>query len=198
LAARTKDEWRRRARANRSALRVDSPRVRFHLSRFIEDRAPTGWVVTFDPMPGEIDLTPLRRDSAARFALTRTPSQGRALSVHPCDADLEDHPFGYRQPVADSPVVPDDQIDIVLVPGLAFDHRGHRLGFGAGYYDRFLARLRPDTLRIGITDGLIVSELPAERHDIAMTHLAGETGVVPCPFAAPASPTGSRRAISDR
>ncbi len=51
-------------------------------------------------------------------------------------------------------------------------------GHGAGYYDRFLARLSPSVLRIGVTSGYLVSELPREVHDVPMTHLATEIGVI--------------------
>lgn len=180
----TKAEWRRRALDNRAALRVDSARVCWHLERFLRSALLDGWVVAFDAMPDEVDIRPLieSEEPVGRFALTRTPSQGRELTVHPADSALERHRYGYRHPVAGSVLVPDDEVAAVLVPALAFDHRGHRLGFGAGYYDRFLARLRPDVLRIGVSDGFIVPELPIERHDIAMTHLATEVGVVPTPW----------------
>ncbi|MEL6981503.1 MAG: 5-formyltetrahydrofolate cyclo-ligase, partial [Actinomycetota bacterium] len=58
---------------------------------------------------------------------------------------------------------------------------GVRLGRGAGYYDRFLARLGPSVLRIGVTVGLVDGRLPADDHDVAMTHLATPDGVVAVP-----------------
>lgn len=81
------------------------------------------------------------------------------------------------QPNADSPMVADDAIAVVLVPGLAFSMDGSRLGHGAGYYDRLLARLGGGVIRVGVTDGFIVSGLTTDDHDVPMTHLAGETGV---------------------
>ncbi len=182
----SKAEWRRRAIANRSGLGVDADRVRHHLGRFLTEQDPSGWVVFYDPMPGEIDLWPLEqversdRRPLARFALTRTPSEGHLLTVHPAQATLERHRYGFRQPVEQAEVIDVCDIDIVLVPGLAFDVAGNRIGFGAGFYDRLLARLRPDALRVGVSDGYLVSPLPVEPHDIPMTHLASEVGVVRC------------------
>lgn len=67
----------------------------------------------------------------------------------------------------------------VVVPGLAFDRRGHRLGRGAGVYDRFLATLPPETLRIGlIPSALLVDALPTDPHDVAMHAIVTERGVV--------------------
>lgn len=105
------------------------------------------------------------------------------LSVHPLKSDLERHPYGFDQPVAGSPLVPDSMVAVVLVPGLAFDAKGGRLGFGAGYYDRFLTRLiRANTPRtlcmVGVSTTGLVAEVPMESHDIYMTHLATTAGVV--------------------
>jgi 5-formyltetrahydrofolate cyclo-ligase len=57
-------------------------------------------------------------------------------------------PFGIREPLGE--VYPLADIDVVLVPGLAFDGRGYRLGYGRGFYDRFLPELRPDAFKCGI------------------------------------------------
>ena len=135
--------------------------------------------MAYSALPGEPDLRPLlTRSDLARFALTRTPATGRDLTVHPAESDLERHRFGFDQPVADAEAIADSEVAMVLLPGLAFDLRGTRLGHGAGYYDRFLARLDPSILRIGVTGGYLVSTLPREAHDVAMTHLATEIGVI--------------------
>ena len=75
--------------------------------------------------------------------------------------------FGFREP---KPSVPEyaarDCIDVVLVPGIAFDSANHRLGRGCGYYDRFLASLSRDTTRIGAAfDFQILPDIPYEEHD---------------------------------
>ena len=67
----------------------------------------------------------------------------------------------------------------VVVPGLAFDRRGHRLGRGAGVYDRFLATLPPNVLRIGLTPAaLVVPALPTEPHDVPMHFVVTEHEVI--------------------
>lgn len=178
-----KGTWRARARRERERIAIDH---RLHcetLNRFLTASVPVGRrVVVFDPLADEVDLTLLVAavpDAEARFAVTRTPETGRRLSLHPWGGPTEWHRYGYRQPIADAPVVPDGDVGAVLVPGLAFDRGGVRLGRGRGYYDRLLARLDTAVLRIGVTGGYVVDgPLPADDHDVAMTHLAIATEVM--------------------
>lgn len=180
----SKQERRRRAIDERSARRCDRDRLDQLICSGIvswfavQDLGPKWVIVRYAALPGEPDV---RAVEAAlpefRFALTRTPEIGYDLSVHPADSVLETHRFGYDQPVRDSPSIDDDEIAAVLVPGLAFDRHGTRLGFGAGYFDRFLARLGP-VVRMGVCDEISDETLPVEAHDIAMTHLATPAGVV--------------------
>lgn len=191
-----KEELRQRARANRRHLSIDHQRVCNGLAHFLgtlsRDRGrPLRTIVGYAAMPTEPDLTALlRRVDLGQMALTRTPDGAdRMLSVHPADSELETHRFGFTQPVAGSAPIADSDIDVVLVPGLAFDRHGGRLGFGAGYYDRFLARLEAATRFVAISDGFIVERVPTEPHDIAMTHLATEAGVVALPLGTPPGTT---------
>ncbi len=59
--------------------------------------------------------------------------------------------WGIPEPLPESPVCPIEAIDVVLVPLLAFDRHGHRVGYGQGFYDRFLSACRADTQRIGLS-----------------------------------------------
>lgn len=93
-------------------------------------------------------------------------------------AQLIKHPFGPLEPSETAEQVPETTLDVVLVPGLAFDERGTRLGYGMGFYDRTLAKLRPDAIRVGVTlDALVVPTLPSEDHDERMHVLITESGV---------------------
>jgi 5-formyltetrahydrofolate cyclo-ligase len=81
---------------------------------------------------------------------------------------------GFFEPPMGAAVDP-SLVDLFVVPGLAFDVAGLRLGRGGGYYDRMLVRRRGDSTSVGLVpDRLLVRALPREPHDIPMTHVATE------------------------
>ena len=84
-------------------------------------------------------------------------------------ADLQEGAYHILEPVGE-PFTDLSAIDLTLVPGLAFDAAGHRLGRGRGYYDRFLhSKNRPYCVKIGVCfDFQKVDEVPVDAHDIAM------------------------------
>lgn len=90
------------------------------------------------------------------------------LVLHPYDPQhLVRHRFGMLEPAADLPIVAPETLDVVLVPGVAFDTAGGRMGFGGGFYDGFL----PTTgaLRVGITfDECLADMVPSDAHDQRM------------------------------
>ena len=72
-------------------------------------------------------------------------------------------------------------IDLAIVPGVAFDRSGTRLGHGFGYYDKLLAQLSPDTPRIGLAfECQLFDELPRDEHDVAMSAIVTESAVYRC------------------
>jgi phosphomannomutase len=172
-----KGEWRSWARERRDAVDWDavSESILRRLRAWgrIDGRTR---VLLYDPLADEADLTPLSGEVVA--LLTRTPHDGE-LTIHPFDSEREPHRLGFGQPVEGSGVVDPTAVDVALVPGLAFDRDGMRLGRGGGHYDRLLTRLRPDALVVGVAPAaLVVDELPAEAHDVSMTHLVTEAGIV--------------------
>ncbi len=142
---------------------------------------PAGATVAgFWPLPGEIDIRPILHALFARgqaIVLPVTGGRGRPLSFrlwHP-DDPMQVERFGTRRPTG-----PERVPDFVLVPLLAFDRRGRRLGYGGGYYDRTLAGL-PDATRLGC--GFAAQEMdvvPAGPHDALLPAVATERGIVRC------------------
>ena len=90
-------------------------------------------------------------------------------------------PFGIPEPAISTATVPPEDLNCVVVPGIAFDRRGTRLGFGKGYYDRFLRRLPATTHVCGLAFSLqIVQHVPNMPHDVPMQSLVTERGVLLC------------------
>ena len=96
------------------------------------------------------------------------------------DACLRIGKHGVREPASDQ-VMPLDQMDMILVPGLAFDDAGKRLGRGGGFYDRLLAGMAGDVRRIGVCfDQQRANAVPVDAHDQRVDVLVTPAGVVEC------------------
>lgn len=176
-----KTQWREWARAERESLDLAaiSTAVVEGLVAWPGLRAART-VLTYYPLLDEVNLTSLLEAVPdVTFLSTRTPDQGGALTVHELGGPLEVHRFGFLQPHASAPERAPDDIDVVLLPGLAFDLWGVRLGRGAGYYDELLSRVGRRTVRIGVVPtALVVDRLPRHDHDEHVGFLATEEGVV--------------------
>lgn len=94
-------------------------------------------------------------------------------------ADLETGHYGIREPKADRlRVVPPGEIDAVLIPAVAFDRRGYRVGYGGGYYDRFLPKA-PRAARIGAVFACqIVPQVPIDRYDLQVERIVTEDELI--------------------
>lgn len=150
-------------------------------------REVNGLVLGYEALPDEVAcpigsaLPRLGHDGS--MTLHRVPDRGGPTDRTgdgPRHAFLETHALGFRQPPVDAPEIAPADLAAVLVPGRLFDHDGYRLGRGGGHYDRLLPLLRPGTPVIGLTtQARVVERLPREAHDVPMTHLATEQGIIP-------------------
>ena len=134
---------------------------------------PQAMVAGYLPIGDEIDVTLLLQRLRCRgheIALPAVVEPGVPLVFRSWREDdpLADGPFGTRQPLPSAlAVLP----EVVILPMLAFDRRGYRLGYGGGYYDRTLAVLRQRRHVIAIGVAYAVQEMPAvpsDRHDQAL------------------------------
>jgi 5-formyltetrahydrofolate cyclo-ligase len=134
---------------------------------------PGAIVSGYSPMKSEFNPVPLMRrlaDAGARLALPVTPKRGHPLIMRAWNFgdELASGVWGIREPKPDSPeVFP----DIMLVPLAAFDRAGHRIGYGAGYFDRTIARVR--AMKPVVTIGLAfadqeIGRVPATAFDQAL------------------------------
>ncbi|RLB50014.1 MAG: 5-formyltetrahydrofolate cyclo-ligase [Deltaproteobacteria bacterium] len=91
--------------------------------------------------------------------------------------ELEESGMGFLQPLTTAPSIADEIIDLVLTPALAIDLRGHRIGFGKGFYDRFLERL-PDATSVAlIFDFQRLAEVPDTPGDVPVQFWATSKGI---------------------
>jgi 5-formyltetrahydrofolate cyclo-ligase len=138
---------RREALARRDALSADDRAAAAQVisARPFPVAVPPGAIVSgFMPMKSEINPLPLMRtlaDAGAAFALPAVAGKGKPLIMraYAFGEPLASGVWGIREPAHDARQV---DPDILLVPLLAFDRRGHRIGYGAGYYDMTIAALR--------------------------------------------------------
>ena len=85
--------------------------------------------------------------------------------------------WGILEPVSGENA-PSEALDMVIVPMLAFDRSGHRVGYGAGYYDRFLSECRPDCIKVGVNMSAPLDTIPyVESHDIPLNYCVTHLGV---------------------
>lgn len=96
--------------------------------------------------------------------------------------ELQQGHFGIREPKSEYIRLSDSSlIDLALLPGVAFDASGSRIGFGAGYYDRFLKRIKPDAVKAALAYSFqLVEHVPADEHDIAADYIITEKGTISC------------------
>ena len=157
-------EW---AKARRGA--IDSPGVLDTLTALPEWQAARH-VLLYLALPGEIVVETLTATARGKRFYAPRRASGRHLTIHPFvpgETSFAVTAFGLREPPPDAPQVSPETLDLVIVPALLFDEIGNRLGYGGGYYDRFLPTLRGDCVTVGVAgDGLIVPTLPTEPHDV--------------------------------
>ncbi len=126
-----------------------------------------GTVLLYAALPDEADPDHVRAvlfEAGARVLLPRVVGEELHLAqTHP-DRALTIGAFGIREP--DGPPIEPDQVDLAVLPGVAFDHAGGRLGQGGGFYDRLLPRLRPDAVLVGFGFACqLVPRVPQDPHD---------------------------------
>ncbi|MDK2877872.1 MAG: 5-formyltetrahydrofolate cyclo-ligase [Thermoanaerobacteraceae bacterium] len=99
-----------------------------------------------------------------------------AIEIKSLD-ELSPGTFGILEPAGEKGISP-EEIDLVVVPGVAFDKKGNRMGYGAGYYDSFLPKLRPEVKKVAIAFEMQVTDsLPAEEHDVKMDLIITENTI---------------------
>ena len=183
IAGQVKAQLRKSMRAIRDALPKQAVSAR---SAVICDRvmklsacAQAGTVVGYAPVLREADPSAVLEDALAAgktVGLPRIEQEGE-LSVRTWKRGeaLEPGPWSTRQPASSAPRIEACRIELVLVPALAVDPWGYRIGYGKGFYDRLLAQL-PDATTVALAYAFqLIAEVPREAHDRPVSIVVTDT-----------------------
>ena len=141
---------------------------------FLESFRKAKCVCFYVSMPLEVDTKGMIDEALAlgkRVFVPLTNLENKELSLYEIKdrrIDLEKGAFGIMEPRSDKALPASSaEVECLIVPGVVFDKKNHRIGHGGGYYDRFLEKLPPQVLKIGLAFSLqVVQEIPAESHDV--------------------------------
>jgi 5-formyltetrahydrofolate cyclo-ligase len=176
----------------RLRLKTVTPEHRAHASAQLCERLrqqaiwrEAQFILFYAPRPPEVDIECLVEaalasgKSAALPRFDREAGVYRACRISTALSAISPGAFGIREPGTGCPVVPMKQLDLILVPGLAFDLDGRRLGHGRGYYDRLLAEAKAVTCGIAYDEQVRLA-IPVESHDILLDCIVTPTRWVGC------------------
>ncbi|MGL1863399.1 MAG: 5-formyltetrahydrofolate cyclo-ligase [Pseudodesulfovibrio sp.] len=187
MADTDKKKLRKELIARRSALSADEvlagSQYALELIRSLYEWKNAREVLIYWPIKGELDVRPLitelwQRGATVLMPRCRPDSYGEMdIACATCEDDLAPGPFSIMEPDTERcPPVDSCCPDLAIIPGVCFDRRGYRLGFGGGYYDRLLAT---DDMQQTLTIGLgytfqLVDELPNQPWDMGVNIVCTE------------------------
>jgi 5-formyltetrahydrofolate cyclo-ligase len=187
-----KKEIRRRAA---DAVERMSPSERVERSAAAQDRLSclpafdsSRTIMVYHALPDEVDTTriielALRRGK--RVALPKTFRESLtmlAMEVRDLSSDLSRGPsYGIMEPREGLPIVEPAEIELVVVPGRAFDRSGHRLGRGAGYYDRYMVAPGFRAVKAALAfDCQVFDAVPSRHYDVPVDFIITESRAIDC------------------
>lgn len=183
-----KDALRRTMRRLRKELGA-AERERFDRGildqmRTLEEYCAARRVMVYLSLPEEADTWGIARELLSRGAEVAAPVTGAGpgeMEAHRVESleRVRRGRFGMPEPFPGSVPMPPEAFDLVVVPGLAFSKDGKRIGYGGGYYDRYLPRLSAEAATVGLAYGFqVVPAIPGEPHDIPLRAIVTPEGVL--------------------
>lgn len=147
----------------------------------VDELRDVGTVMAFWSFGSEVDTLPLLERlqvEGKQVALPRIEGRDVVPVAYATGDPLSETSFGAKEPVAGRPIAP-SALDVVVVPGVAFDRDGGRVGYGAGFYDRLLGKLRDDAFAVAVAFGVqVVERVPAGGTDRRVDAIVTEREVI--------------------
>lgn len=135
-------------------------------------------VAIYAPLEHEVNLLPLMQEHPLHrfvFPLCLPEHKLRFHEVHCVERDMEPGAMGILAPAAHTPAVEPGDIDVLIVPGVAFTRHGERLGYGGGFYDRYIPLCTKAKVLSLVFDEQLVNLIPTEKHDLRIPLLVTST-----------------------
>ena len=177
----TKKEYRNYAKELRAGLEIE--KISFEICEKIKSQdfyKKSKNILGFYPINSEISLVELYKDSSKNWFLPSTDISTKEIFIHPYkygDKLVENR---YKVPEPKTLIENNTKkIDLIFVPALMTDKNGYRLGYGAGYYDRFLPMLKDSCTKVvPLPKELFVENLPSDAFDIPVNIVVTEESVI--------------------
>ncbi len=148
----------------------------FSLSEFLSAQV----VMFFASFRSEVETAPMIRRAlhlGKRVVLPRVEGKELGLyEIHDFGSDVETGVWGIPEPKTNIPAALAD-VDLMIIPGAAFDKQGNRLGYGAGFYDKLLPAFGKVTVALAF-EAQIVNEVPTEKHDVPVQKIITENRII--------------------
>ena len=158
---------RLKAAAAADPAQLRSTILRSKLKNHLEGATKT--VALYAPLPHEVNLLPLLREYPGHRYVFPRCKPGHKLEfcvVQDIAQDMQPGAMNIPEPAAHTHCVLPGEINLLIVPGVAFTRQGERLGYGGGYYDRFIPQChRAEVLALAF-DAQLVESIPTEEHDL--------------------------------
>jgi 5-formyltetrahydrofolate cyclo-ligase len=138
-------------------------------------------ILFYMPIHGEVDITPLfiKYNNKKKLYLPRVNSKEKDLDIHEIKNldQLKEGVYKILEPQIQNNLIEPASLDLVLIPGIAFDTKGQRIGYGHGYFDKFLKKTNCPKFGIAY-EFQIVKNIAAEKHDVPVDKIVTERRII--------------------
>lgn len=160
----TKQELRKWVKEERKSLDVEKLSIEL-VSKLIETQEykQAKNIMLYYPLPYEVNLLSVLKDNTKNFYLPKIVENGLCCCPYSCGEELCESSFKTKEPLSEP--VEKGMIDLVIVPALAVDKNNCRLGYGGGFYDRFLQGINAIKI-VCLSEKFVLESVCPEKHDV--------------------------------